>query len=65
MKKKKVGKLFSINMKTLNIKHNNPYLLPAKLVNIIDFGPKKISMNVVGNEELDIFYVKYDESIFY
>ena len=52
-------------MKTLNIKHNNPYLLPAKLVNIIDFGPKKISMNVVGNEELDIFYVKYDESIFY
>ena len=49
-------------MKALNIKQNNPYLLPAKLVNLLDFNPKDLSMNVLGNEELDIFYVKYDGS---
>ena len=52
-------------MKALNIKQNNPFLLPAKLVNLLDFNPKDMSMNVLGNEELDIFYVKYDGSPLY
>ena len=52
-------------MKALNIKHNNPYLVPAKLVNLLDFNPKKIDVNVLGNEELNIFYVKYDGSPLY
>ena len=52
-------------MKALNIKQNNPYLLPAKLVNLLDFNPKDMSMNVLGNEELDIFNVKYDSSPLY
>ena len=52
-------------MKALNIKQNNPFLLPAKLVNLLDFNPKDMSMNVLGNEELDVFYVKYDGSPLY
>ena len=52
-------------MKALNIKQNNPYLLPAKLVNLLDFNPKDMSMNVLGSEELDIFYVKCDGSPLY
>ena len=52
-------------MKALNIKQNNPFLLPAKLVNLLDFNPKDMSMNVLGNEQLDIFFVKYDGSPLY
>ena len=52
-------------MKALNIKQNNPDLLPANLVNLLDLNPKDMSMNILGNEELDMFYVKYDGSPLY
>ena len=52
-------------MKSLSIKNNNPYLSPVKLVNLIDFDPKKLSINVAGTEELRIYYVKYDDARFY
>ena len=52
-------------MKTLSIKNYVHSYSPVKLVNLIDFDPKKLSINKVGTEELGIFYVKYDDAPFY
>ena len=49
---------------SLNIKNNNPYLF-AKLVNILDFNPKKFNIQKEGTDEIGIYYINYDKSPFY
>ena len=51
--------------KSLSIKNSSTYYPPVKLVNLIDFNPEKLGINVVGNEELSIYYVTYDNDPFY
>ena len=52
-------------MKSLNIKNCSTYYPPVKLVNLMDFNPEKLGIDVVGNEELSIYYVTYDNYPFY
>ena len=52
-------------MKYLSIKNNGAHYLSVKLVSLVDFNPKKLGVNVVGTEELSIYYVKYDDAPFY
>ena len=52
-------------MKSLSIKNNGAHYSPVKLVSLMDFDPKKLGVNVVGTEELSIYYVKYDDAPFY
>ena len=52
-------------MKTLSIKKYVHSYSPVKLVNLIDFDPKKLGINKEGTEELGIYYVKYDDAPFY
>ena len=52
-------------MKLLSIKDTNTYCPPVKLVNLIDFDPEKLGINVVGSDELSIYYVTYDNAPFY
>ena len=52
-------------MKFLGIKNCSTYYPPVKLVNLIDFNPEKLRINVVGTEELSIYYVTYDNDPFY
>ena len=41
-------------MKSLSIKNTSTYYPPVKLINLIDFNPEKLGINVVGNDELSI-----------
>ena len=52
-------------MKSLSIKNNGAHYSPVNFVNLIDVDIKKLSINHVGSEELGIFYVKYDDALFY
>ena len=52
-------------MKSLSIKNNGAHYSPVKLISLMDFDPKKLDMNVIGTEELSIYYVKYDDASFY
>ena len=52
-------------MKSLSIKNSGMHYPPVKLVNLIDFNPKKLGINVVGSDELSIYYVTYDNDPFY
>ena len=52
-------------MKSLSIKNNSTYYPPVKLVNLIDVNPEKLKINVVGTDELSIYYVAYDNAPFY
>ena len=52
-------------IKSLSIKNTSKYYPPVKLVNLIDFNPEKLGINVVGNEDLSIYYVTYDNDPFY
>ena len=53
-------------MKSLNIKSSGMYYPPVKLVNLIDFNPEKLGINIVqGNDELSIYYVTCDNDPFY
>ena len=52
-------------MKSLSIKNTSTYYLPVKLINLIDFNPEKLKINVVGSDELSIYYVTYDNAPFY
>ena len=52
-------------MKSLSIKNTSKYYPPVKLVNLIDFNPEKLGINVVGSDELSIYYVTYDNTPFY
>ena len=52
-------------MKSLSIKNTSTYYPPVKLVNLIDFNPGKLKINVVGSDELCIYYVTYDNAPFY
>ena len=53
----------------ISIKIKDPlFTYRARLVNILDFNPKKISIEKVCaiNDEIEsIYYVKYDEDLFY
>ena len=52
-------------MKSLSIKNTSTYYRPVKLVNLIDFNQKKLGINVVGSDELSIYYVTYANAPFY
>ena len=53
----------------ISIKIKNPlFTYHAQLVNILDFNPKKLSIEkvcAINNEIESIYYVKYDEDPFY
>ena len=49
-------------MKSLSSKNSSTYYPPVKLVNLIDSEPKKLEINVVGTDELSIYYVAYDNA---
>ena len=51
-------------MKTLNIKNSDRYL-NSKLVNILDFDSKKLSAWDVGTKDFCIYYIEYDNHVFY
>ena len=48
-------------MKSLSIKNNSLYLVPVKLVNLLDFSADKLSISTVGAEDLCIFHIYYDK----
>ena len=52
-------------MKSLSIKNTSTYYPTVKLVNLIDFNQEKLGINVVGSDELSIYYVTYDNAPFY
>ena len=52
-------------MKSLSIKDNGAHYSSVKLINLLDFNPKKLGINRVGTEELSIYYVNYDDAPFY
>ena len=52
-------------MKPLIIKNNGAHYSPIKLVSLMDFNPNKLSVSRVGTEEFSIYYVKYDDALFY
>ena len=52
-------------MVQLKIK-NKLFLHPAKLNNILDINLDKISVqNILSSNDLGIYYIKYDENVFY
>ena len=52
-------------MVQLKIK-NKLFLHPAKLNNILDINLDKISVeNILSSNNLGIYYIKYDENVFY
>ena len=52
-------------MNQLEIK-NKSFLHPAKLNNILDINLDKISVeNILSSNDLGIYYIKYDENVFY
>ena len=58
-------KKYSIKIIQLGIK-NKLLFHPAKLNNILDINLNKISVdNIISNDDLGIYYVKYDNNIFY
>ena len=45
---------------------NKLFLHPAKLNNILDINLEKISVeNILSSNDLGIYYIKYDENVFY
>ena len=52
-------------MKSLSIKNSGTYYPPVKLVNLMEFNPEKLGINVVGSDELSIYYITYDNDPFY
>ena len=57
--------LAKCKIKSLSIKNNSTYYPPVKIVNLIDVNPEKLKINVVGTDELSIYYVAYDNAPFY
>ena len=58
-------KKYSIKIMQLGIK-NKLLFHPAKLNNILDINLNKISVdNIINDYDLGIYYVKYDNNIFY
>ena len=58
-------KKYSIKMMKLEIK-NRLFFHPAKLNNIIDINLNKINVsNILKNDDLAIYYIKYNNNIFY
>ena len=50
-------------MKSLSIKNSNAYYPPVKLVNLIDFNPEKLGINVAGSDEPSIYYFTFDNDL--
>ena len=57
-------KKYSIKIMQLGIK-NKLLFYPAKLNNILDINLSKISVEDITNDDLGIYYIKYDNNIFY
>ena len=58
-------KKYSIKMMKLEIK-NRLFFHPAKLSNILDINLNKINVSdILKNDDLAIYYIKYNNSIFY
>ena len=58
-------KKYNIKIMQLGIK-NKLLFHPAKLNNILDINLSKISVDdIINNDDLGIYYVKYDNNIFY
>ena len=58
-------KKYSIKIMQLGIK-NKLLFHPAKLNNILDIDLNKISVdNIINDDDLGIYYVKYNNNIFY
>ena len=51
-------------MISLDIK-NRLFTHFAKLVNVLDFNPKKLNIQKVGTNDLGIYYIDYDKDPFY
>ena len=51
-------------MISLDIK-NRLFTLFAKVVNILDFDPKRLNIQKAGSGELCIYYIKYNKDPFY
>ena len=63
--KQLVQKTYNIKMIKLGIK-NRLFFHPAKLNNILDINLKKISVSdILKNDDLAIYYIKYNNNIFY
>ena len=63
--KQLVQKTYNIKMMKLRIK-NKLFFHPAKLNNILDINLNKISVsNILKNDDLAIYYIKYNNNIFY
>ena len=58
-------KKYSIKMMKLEIK-KRLFFHPAKLNNILDINLNKINVsNILKNDDLAIYYIKYNNNIFY
>ena len=58
-------KKYSVKMMKLKIK-NRSFFHPAKFNNILDINLNKISVsNILKNDDLAIYYIKYNNNIFY
>ena len=63
--KQLVQKTYNIKMIKLGIK-NRLFFHPAKLNNILDINLNKISVSdILKNDDLAIYYIKYNNNIFY
>ena len=51
-------------MISLDIK-NRLFTLFAKLVNILDFNPKRLNIQKEGSGKTCIYYIKYNKDLFY
>ena len=58
-------KKYSIKMMKLGIE-NRLFFHPAKLYNVLDINLNKISVSdILKNNDLAIYYIKYNNNIFY
>ena len=52
-------------MSVISLKFENEmFTYFAKLINILDFNPKKLNIQKEGNDEIGIYYIKYDKDPF-
>ena len=51
-------------VKRVEIK-NRHFSYFARLINILDFNPKKLDIQIKGNDDIGIYYVQYDSKPLY
>ena len=44
---------------------NKIFTYPTKLINILDFDFKKISIQKVGDDKACVYYINYDKDLFF